>query len=87
MSYIKAGYNEFLLREEDNPFTALTQTQADSMLPEIPGENVTDNQGETFYFLPTKQPANPREGDAYFDETEKKLKVFNGSTFEIITSS
>jgi hypothetical protein len=38
-------------------------------------------------FFPMSAPSNPTEGAVYYDSTAKKLKVYNGTTWETIQSS
>jgi|GEM_PF-5083365 len=38
-------------------------------------------------FTPTSAPGSPSEGDVYYDSVAKKLKVYNGTSWETITSS
>lgn len=38
-------------------------------------------------FIPTSAPSSPKEGDVYYDSTAKKLKFYNGTAWETITSA
>jgi len=38
-------------------------------------------------FTPGSAPSSPAEGDVYYDSAAQKLKVYNGSSWETITSS
>lgn len=86
MSYEDIGYDSFLSREQDdNP--QLTLAQADLMVAELSGENIIGPQGTSYKFTPTAVPTTPTEGETYYDQNEKKLKVFTGSSFETVTST
>lgn len=36
---------------------------------------------------PTAAPSSPQEGQLYYDSTAKKLKFYNGTAFETVTST
>jgi hypothetical protein len=38
-------------------------------------------------YTPMSAPSSPQEGTVYYDSTAKKLKVYNGSAWETISSS
>lgn len=35
--------------------------------------------------LPTTQPSSPKEGQMYFDKTNSKLMIYNGSAWKGVT--
>lgn len=86
MAYTDIGYDEFLTRTDDNPLPAYTQNQADFTVQELSGENIVNPEGESYLFNPTKQLSDPKEGEAYYDATTKKLRIFTGINFETINS-
>ena len=45
------------------------------------------NVDQRVNFNPRSAPSSPNEGDVYYDSTAQKLKVYNGSSWETITSS
>jgi len=49
-------------------------------------EGVVLNSDGSVTMRPIAQPSNPQEGQLYYDATAKKLKFYNGTAFETVTS-
>ena len=88
MDYTQRGFNNLLERASTKQKTIpLTEGEIDRIFPEIPGEKISNYKSNRFSFLPTNPSANPKEGEVYYDTEDKKLKIFNGASYEEITSS
>lgn len=46
-----------------------------------------ENRSKTVGLIPSAAPSSPLEGMVYYDTTANKLKVYNGTTWETITSA
>ncbi len=80
MSYLDIGFDENLSRTDTKD--SLSAEEIDKLLPEISGERIVDYQSSNFQFLPTSPSVNAKEGQVYFDNTDRKLKVYTGSSWE-----
>ena len=52
------------------------------MIPEIEGSKVRGYISKSMNFIPTNAPANPKEGDTYYDKNDKVLRIWTGSQWD-----
>lgn len=66
----------------------LTKNEVDFTIPDggIEPTKLSAYKSNSFSFIPTTPPTNPKEGQTYYDKTTHKLKIFTGSQWEIVTS-
>jgi hypothetical protein len=90
MNYSKNGFNDNLERAstvQDNPVRQLTPQEADFVIPELDGSKIVNYNSPKFNFNPSNAPQNPKEGDTYYDKENKKLRLWTGSNWEMVSSA
>ena len=90
MSFLDQGYNKYLskaFQQESNIPQRLDPLQVDELIPELSGTKIINYTSTNFNFIPTSPTATPKQGDVYYDKSNQKLNVYNGSAYETIVSS
>lgn len=63
------------------------RTHHEEVASGTPGaEGAVLNNDGSVSLRPASEPSNPQEGQLYYDSTAKKLRFYNGTAFETITS-
>ena len=86
--YTNLGY-DITLTKSDNlqEVQEFDPLQIDQLIPELSGSKIVDYASTNFNFIPTTPQANPNQGDLYYDKTDRKLRVYTGSSYETVTST
>lgn len=86
MNYEDAGIDKSLKRPVQTRIRAYTPNEIDRLFNDIPGDKIFGYTSTKFVFIPTTPNANPTEGEFYYDKESKKLRIWNGTAYETITS-
>lgn len=86
--YTQRGFNKNLKKGEDEQVKQFTSQEVDFVIPPdgVSADKIKEFKKERFYFVPDTAPLIPKEGFVYYDKTLKKLKLWTGSAWEVITS-
>ena len=87
MDYTEIGFSKFLERGKKEITRKLSPNEIDILISEMAGEKIAQYTGDNFNFIPTNPKASPKQGDVFYDKEAKKLKVYTGSAYEIVTSA
>ncbi|MCI4463679.1 MAG: hypothetical protein JHC30_05880 [Caldisericum sp.] len=81
--YIDSGASLIIL---DASFSNASGVEGSGKVIDMTTGNIILYGGATVY-TPTSAPSSPSAGTVYYDSSAKKLKVYNGSSWEVISSS
>lgn len=87
MNYTDTGLDKSLQRQIVNKIKPYTSDELDRLFIDIPGTKISEYRSTKFNFSPSTRESNPKEGQLYYDKTDKKFKFWNGTAYETITSA